>query len=556
MSASAVNLKVQNSVLVTLALVSIAVTPWISLDPINLPKYFCLAVGSLFSFGLIFSNLYNNWKNIRVLVITSIAFLICMLLTLFFSGAAIIEQFIGANGRNTGILTYMFLVLIMISSSFLVNLRFIDRLLMLLLATGTFNCLYGYLQLLNLDPISWRNPYNPIVGTLGNPNFASTFLGISGSVAFALLLKRDQSGIFKGFLVSFYFASLFLIFKSDSIQGLVLVFVSTILLTYMKFGFFRNSKLKALITLSSFPALGLFVFAGFFNVGPLSSLLFQQTGIYRVDYWKAALRMTFEHPFFGVGLDGYGDWYRESRDLTATLRRGPEMISNSAHNIFLDLSSGGGLPLITAYLALVTITLRAAWKVINSLSSYDCKFFAVFIAYLCYLLQSLISINQIGIAIWGWVFSGVIIGYKEFAYNENFPSKVNRVRQRVEKLPAGTLLRGIIGLCLGLMLAIPPIKKDNELRRALESSDGIKIGDLAYSFPRTSQYMNYAMIIFSENELENQAYKIAKDTVRIFPRNFKGWEFIYRTELSSALEKSEAMVRLQSLDPHNELFKK
>jgi hypothetical protein len=68
--------------------------------------------------------------------------------------------------------------------------------------------------------------------------------------------------------------------------------------------------------------------------------------------------------------------------------------------------------------------------------------------------------------------------------------------------------------------------------------------------------MNYAMIIFSENELENQAYKIAKDTVRIFPRNFKGWEFIYRTELSSALEKSEAMVRLQSLDPHNELFKK
>jgi hypothetical protein len=45
----------------------------------------------------------------------------------------------------------------------------------------------------------------------------------------------------------------------------------------------------------------------------------------------------------GVGLDSYGDFYRPFRSLEAVTRTGPQRVTNTAHNIFLDVTTGAGL---------------------------------------------------------------------------------------------------------------------------------------------------------------------------------------------------------------------
>lgn len=548
-------LRIQRTIVLTLVLTTLAVSPWMSLDPINLIKYFFLVTGALTVLGMTLSNFQLFLARQRTLLILLGLFLLCLFASLFFSGAAIIEQLVGAYGRNTGLITYSSLAVLMMASGAVSQGGFINRLLVGLLATGTFNCIYGFFQYWNLDPVNWNNPYNPIFGTLGNPNFVSTFLGITASVAFALFWDKSKTILFRLYFAGLYLACAFLIWKSDSIQGLVLITTSTVLVSFLRFGFFRIAKSKSKLILSSFPIIGGFIFAGFFNYGPLSKFLFQQTGEYRVDYWKAGIRMTFDHPIFGVGLDGYGDWYRTSRDLAATIRRGPEMVSNSAHNIFLDISSNGGFPLLITYLLLVFLTLSMGWKMVSKSTDYDARKVALVVAYLCYLLQSLISINQIGLAIWGWVLAGAIVGYEKVATSNQPLAENQRTRGRVQKPAAGVVLASATGLCIGLILAIPPIKKDNDLRRALEAGDGQTVLDLAYSFPQTSYYMNYAMIAFTENRFEDKAYKVAQDTVVKFPRNFKAWELLYKTELSTKFEKSSAQKRLIELDPNNENIK-
>jgi O-antigen ligase len=53
--------------------------------------------------------------------------------------------------------------------------------------------------------------------------------------------------------------------------------------------------------------------------------------------------MTLENLTNGVGVDSYGYFYKEYRDLEAIERTGPERVSNTAHNVFLDISSGAGI---------------------------------------------------------------------------------------------------------------------------------------------------------------------------------------------------------------------
>jgi O-antigen ligase len=72
-----------------------------------------------------------------------------------------------------------------------------------------------------------------------------------------------------------------------------------------------------------------------------------------------------DNPIFGVGLDSYGDWYRRSRTIEATLRRGPDVTSNAAHNVFLDISAYGGFPLVLIYIALMVLVIVSAVKVIK-----------------------------------------------------------------------------------------------------------------------------------------------------------------------------------------------
>lgn len=159
-------------------------------------------------------------------------------------------------------------------------------------------------------------------------------------------------------------------------------------------------------------------------------------------YWRAAVNMISHNPFFGVGMDGFGDWYRRARSPEIA-RINPGITSDTAHNIPLDIGSGGGLPLMILYLAIIGLALYSIIKVVKRKSEFDVMFSAVVAAWFAYQAQSLISINQLGLGVWGWSLTGLIIGYEIHSRETSQVVNLNVGRKRiviVEKVSAGTLV--------------------------------------------------------------------------------------------------------------------
>jgi O-antigen ligase len=93
----------------------------------------------------------------------------------------------------------------------------------------------------------------------------------------------------------------------------------------------------------------IFLLLGIFNMGPASKYIYETSVQVRGFYWEAAVRIIHQHPLLGVGFDGYGDWFNRARSAEA-FKYNSGVVSDSAHNIPLDIGASGGITLLLAYL--------------------------------------------------------------------------------------------------------------------------------------------------------------------------------------------------------------
>jgi O-antigen ligase len=529
---------------------TLVVNPWNYLDPINLPKLFVLAVSAFAIFGSLVPAFRRAiGSEFTSLVYGVIGFVVILFLVLFTSSSSKWGQIYGDYGRNTGLLAYFSLALLLLSAVFVSNRSFVERLMWALIVTGIANAIYGIFQWANLDPIEWNNPYNPIVGTLGNPNFASAHLGIASLASLALALAINQKLLVRVVLASNIGLSFFVILKSNSSQGLLIFGLGSVVIIY--FRFLASIKFVAL-KIAYWGAVLVGVIMGIFgllNKGPLAAYLYQVSVTYRGDYWRAGWKMTVENPLLGVGLDSYGNWYRFYRNETAALRRGPDVTSNSAHNVFLDISSNGGFLLLLAYLVMFGLIVRSGWRILRKNSGYDPIGMALVTSWLAYLVQSLISINQLGLAVWGWVMGGAIIGYD--LYKDRPDAKISKKVKPIDRqqVSASSAITGTLGLALGITIAIWPSTQDINFRNALQGGDPEKIEKAVRSFPGHNYYYDYAAQIFVQNKLEDKALGLTRDAITKNPRDFNAWKVFISNPKISETERAEAIAKMKALDP-------
>jgi hypothetical protein len=130
-----------------------------------------------------------------------------------------------------------------------------------------------------------------------------------------------------------------------------------------------------------------------------------------------------------------------------------------------DVFAFGGWPLFIVYLAILSLSVIAIVRVTSRTKKYDAIFVTLTTAWACYQLQSIISINQIGLAVWGWLFGGALIAYEIATRTATAeipnPSQQAVPRVRVKKkqsetIFSSTLIAGV-GAVLGLLIACPPI---------------------------------------------------------------------------------------------------
>jgi O-antigen ligase len=536
-------IKQLNWVAVAGPVVTIAFSPTLTYEPFDNIKLLLLGVFAGIGLSEFLTHSTNGIsKQLKVVSASMTFFYLALLIPMFFSQAPLSQQIFGVAGRSLGFLHYFFLGLILLGAITETRDSAISNFLKGLTLTGLFEAFYGILQYLKLDPINWENENNWVFGTFGNPNFLSAFVGISVSASLFMYFQ-NQSSRWKLLNIVNIVLGTTMAALSDSIQGLVLIAVSVAILVIV-LTFLKSKLLGIVISLAS--ALSFVVaILGIFQVGPLTRFLYQDSTSFRGDYWRAGIAMVKENLLTGVGLDSYGDYYRQFRDATAGQRRGLDIYSDSAHNLFIDLAATGGLLLLISYLFINILVVFSILKTLRAPDQLKVESLALPIIWLTFQIQSLISINVSSLAIWGWIAAGLILSQNKVS--DSNTSNVGRGRVKKSKSKEG--LVAVTLTIIFVLFVSPLLRSDLRLGSALKSTNSNDLISAVTSWPRSCYLMAKAEEAYSEAGAPDLALRISLKSVESNSRCFDSWRHISENPNATKVQQEEAFSRMRALDP-------
>ena len=520
-----------------------------TLDPVNLPKMVLLVV-------IAFSLLYGTYYKVRasfngtfsIFVVLNLLSIIWIFICTVASNSNYLEGFFGVNGRFTGALTYTSFSIIAISIALSSNEFFQERILATLVFAGVFNLAYcGYVIISGDDPLPWNNIYGNILGTFGNPNFISSFLGIFNIVVFAKILdSKFNLKVVIPFLL--LLVSIFQIIDSQSRQGLIVTGAGCGAIFVYKFYCSSKSFSAKLVVLISYLLTGIFSLLGMFQIGPLTSFIYKLSVSIRGAYWRAGWETMLLNPFFGTGPDGFGDWYTRVRDERSLVLPGPNVTTNSPHNIFIEQGVNGGVLLLILFFVTQLYVLSCGLRYIKKSQNYSLTFAASFFGWIGFTAQSLISINQIGLAIWGYVLGALTVAiYRQSLNSSTFDNKKPK-KVLISKYKSSSGLASI-GALVGLILAIPPFYADAKWRSALESKNLIQVTKAADQWPQSSDRYIQVVKVLVDNKYNDEGLEFVRRGLEFNPQSARLWYFLYQLPGSTESEKLLAIKKLAILDP-------
>jgi O-antigen ligase len=502
----------------------------------------------------------------------------------------------GTFGRANGALAYISLAVFFLFVSHIEALDIGEYFIKFVSNLGLFFALYGFVQKTGNDIFPWAGTLNEAVLTLGNPNFASAMMAIS-SIATATRIiqnqKRKNQWEFSNLLLFLSLGlQLLLLFSINSTQGVIVVVVGFLSLFSIVFhrSFLNASILRKSIIVLIIGLVGSVTALGVWGRGPLGQLLLGLRSIEdRFYHWESAIKMFSEFPIFGVGIDAFGDWYPRFRSLEAIALRGnADSFTNNAHNVPLQLLATGGLILFLPYLAILLYVFLRGLKLLRDKSSNP-TVAGVISIWLAFQLQSLVSIDQIGLSIWGWLCAGVIVSMsrKTSAVEVSSLSKDKRTllshesstrRSKVSDYAPG-VIAGVIFLAISASTVVPTIVNEAQTQDEMQKFRYLEKQILAIDNSSTSYaafkgeldksanrvfelgvnsiHPTLRMFLAQElfrGEYPEESIKLVTLTSREFPRHWMAWNFL--AEFYEQTGKLSLAVKVRQrqleLDPLNQ----
>lgn len=536
------------------AAVSLAITPWTTFDPINPPKFLILTLlGGVCAIHMFQQHRIPGWS--IWLKTTLLLVLVVPCISALATKANLGRDLYGAYGRLFGLATIFCLVLVL--SYFASSENFRGReFLEIFQIISVLSISYGLLQFIGKDFAPWENPYNPIVGFFGNPNFMSSFTGISVILLSYWYVNLKQN-LSKALVAAiFQILGILLIIKSDSIQGLFVIlagaFSSLLYFIITKRRIFFDTLIIIIFIFASF-LIGLAID----QKGPLSVAFSSGTLANRLEYWKTGVRMFLGNWQLGVGPDQFGTWFRYYRPESTIKLLGTEVVTDSPHNSIIEFAANYGILGLIGYLSLTIIVFTKIIKFARRSKEISIEHMLFSGALVGYFAQSLISPNQIGLAIWGWAFMGVVIN-KTFSITDmNLKIGNKDIARKLKVRPAANLdfnkriLSFILGSIIGLLVAFPLFYQHMLYRNALVSSDAVRIIKVAESWPK-QEYMQIQIVeILMQNQYWALAKRLNSELLSDFPDSYLGWQKLYENKETKLEEREMAREELHRLDPLN-----
>jgi len=403
------------------ASITAAISPNLT-DPVILPKFLVLLSITVplfiytfkadkltrFDFGQLAS--WEFLKNNTILVFSSLFLFIHGLSALVSPSPT--TAFFGLSGRRNGFLTYLAFFLLLLMVRRFANKESLSSFFFALSCVGAFEAIYMLIQKIGLDPAPWSFVYsNTMIGTLGNPDFASAFVALStpatGYLVYLNIKDKKKVATFLILLLTQITALL----VSDVYQGpmaLALAFFTAcaFLVLFVK----ANFKSKVLV-ITGVCISAIVTILGVLGNGPLSSIFAKRSFQIRIHaYWEAAAEMGLRHPFFGVGPDQFADQFSRFYSIENKKVFGM-VLTDNAHNFFLQFFAEiGFFGAITFLLLSLTVMVKAFRDLTHKNSNDLALKLAVIATLTVYFAQALISLEHIAINIWFWILLGLLSG--------------------------------------------------------------------------------------------------------------------------------------------------
>jgi O-antigen ligase len=543
--------KISISIFLVCFLTPILITPWFNFDPITLPRLALISTVAFYQFPLLFDQIRARKHLGEKLFKLSEAstwiylFIFCGILTLLFSPKSKLLQIMGTDSRNAGFLAFFSISLIWLSIVLSGNLKIRNLVLYGMFFGGMLNLVYGLIQVLGWDPIDWKNPYGPIIGSFGNPNFMSAYMGLFTNLIVVILVFKEKLGFKERFILScLILLSIFIILRTQSIQGLIVITIGLYFTLIMRC--FTLTSRKSLVTLSllsiSLAAVGTL---GFLGNGPFSSFLYQSTLKVRFFYWESALEMIKTRPFLGYGFDSFGTWYAAFRSDASTQMYGSGLVSDSAHNLFLDLGAFGGIPLLTSYLVIQLLILKKAMNQLANRVKVSWQYKAVFIAWIGFQAQSLISPIQLAILFTGFILGAALMLGDKAIEKGIFSQKILNPRRLRQK----TLLSLAFSAPL-IYFSVNYLSNDIFFRTSVVSGEGNALRDAALAWPLSERRLVIASKIFYANDYKELGKEIALKALEINPNNLDVLRILINDSAVKSYDKRRYEEKILKLDPY------
>jgi len=379
-------------------------------DPFNSPKSWILLITAAGLSGHLLNIRTISQEITLIKKLTYLVLLFCagILNATIFSDSYYISIF-GDTLRKNGLLSYFSLAVIMLASAIFVRMNNVQILFKVTVFIAVVTVFYAFLQTTGNDFVEWNNPYNPVITTVGNPNFAAALMAVMGALIFSIVwnsaftLKLRLVGAVLCFLI------LLAIYRSNARQGLLSYAIGIgaflIILLWIK------NRWLGIISLLIGSVTVFFSILGMLQIGPLEKFLYKGSVTIRGYYWKTGIEMFQSNPLTGVGMDRYGSYFKQYRESKYSLNYGFEITSTNAHNTFIQFFATGGLLLGLAYLILNLFILKQTYTALKvSKGANRLVIAGVFSGWITFHAQSLVSIDNLGISIWVWVLGGSLIG--------------------------------------------------------------------------------------------------------------------------------------------------
>jgi O-antigen ligase len=543
-------------------------TIWTKLeDPINLPKMFVLVLFSAITLGLSIPAILSAHKLSSRDQKNSLGLIGLLVIGLLISTVATDVKYTAIFGelrRNNGFLSYLAMIILMVAGSLVFNLKSVGRYFTFFGITGLLVSFYGVLQGAGADPVGWKIDYNPFITTLGNPNFTSGFLGLA-SIAILYLALDAKDRKFQVTYAVGLLANLYILWRSGSIQGVFGFLIGATVIILVKL--WLINKRYGQIGLAIAVIAGAPVALAVLNIGPLASKLYQGTLRNRLDYWNAAIGMFKDHPIFGIGIDRFGEFYRQYAVQNQVVQG---QITDNAHSIYMQLLATGGLSLFVPYVLLILyITFIGLKSVIKFQDQDKFKVGAVFGVWLGTITINVVTIDNLGVGIWFWITGGLLVAISSsHQQNENIDHSQKKKTAKgksakpvnTESIFPATYVASFLFVILVFVMLVPALGKSSMIYNFKNNASSYTVETYVPALVSEAQgasndpqhLLQLANLALIQNAA-TEAFVMINQVNKIDSRSYYG-NYFAAFALETLNKRSEAIKyreRLKELDPWN-----